>query len=135
MTIDPTRTFEALIESAEAEIETISAAAALDLVGDQDTVLVDLRDVRELEREGRIPGAMHVPRGMLEFWAHPGSPYFREVFAQPKRFVLYCNKGWRSALAARTARELGLQDVAHIGGGLEAWREAGGPVEPYTRKR
>lgn len=135
MTVKPRQSFRTLIDAAEASVETVAVDDALGLVDDDGVVLIDLRDVRELEREGRIPGAVHVPRGMLEFWLHPESPYFRELFAEPKRFVLYCNKGWRSALAARTAVEIGLSDVAHLGGGFEAWKAAGGAIEPYARKR
>lgn len=126
--------FRTLVEQAEARIETLSVEQARALLDDDDTVLVDVRDVRELWREGKIPGAVHAPRGMLEFWVDPESPYFRTVFTPGKRFVLYCNKGWRSALATRTVQEMGLQPVAHIGGGFTAWVEAGGPVEPVERK-
>ncbi len=90
---------------------------------------------RELEREGRVPGAFHCPRGMLEFWIDPASPYHKPVFAEPKRFLFYCASGWRSALAARTAQEMGLDGVAHLGGGLKAWREAGGPVEAVPPRK
>jgi len=122
--------YKALLAEANAAVETVPAAEAVALVGRDDTVLVDLRDPRELEREGRIPGAFHCPRGMLEFWIDPESPYHKPVFADDKRFVFFCAGGWRSALAARTAREMGLKPVAHIGGGLAAWRDAGGPIEP-----
>jgi rhodanese-related sulfurtransferase len=92
-------------------------------------VLVDLRDPRELEREGKMPGAFHCPRGMLEFWIDPESPYHKTVFAQDKKFVFFCAGGWRSALAAKTAKDMGLTPVAHIDGGFGAWKKAGGPVE------
>jgi len=122
--------YKALLAEANAAVETVPAAEAVALVGRDDTVLVDLRDPRELEREGRIPGAFHCPRGMLEFWIDPESPYHKPVFADGKRFVFFCAGGWRSALAARTAKEMGLKPVAHIGGGFSAWRDAGGPIEP-----
>ena len=122
--------YKALLAEANAAVETVPAAEAVALVGRDDTVLVDLRDPRELEREGRIPGAFHCPRGMLEFWIDPESPYHKPVFADDKRFVFFCAGGWRSALAARTAREMGLKPVAHISGGFAAWRDAGGPIEP-----
>ncbi|MCZ8103025.1 MAG: rhodanese-like domain-containing protein [Burkholderiales bacterium] len=121
--------YKALLAEANAMVETVPAAEAVKLAGRDDVVLVDLRDPRELEREGQIPGAFHCPRGMLEFWIDPESPYHKPAFAQDKRFVFFCAGGWRSALAARTAREMGLKPVAHIGGGFAAWREAGGPVE------
>jgi len=124
-----TRGFRQLLAEAEAAVETLAPAEALPLHGRDDVLFVDLRDVRELEREGRIPGAFHCPRGMLEFWIDPESPYHKPIFAEDKRFVFFCGGGWRSALAARTASEMGLSPVAHLGGGFAAWREAGGPVE------
>jgi rhodanese-related sulfurtransferase len=127
-----TKGYKALVAEAEAVVETIPPADALALVGRDDTVLVDLRDPRELEREGRIPGAFHCPRGMLEFWIDPESPYHKPVFAQDKRFVFFCGGGWRSALAAKAAQEMGLKPVAHVGGGFSAWKAAGGPVEAGT---
>jgi rhodanese-related sulfurtransferase len=124
-----THGFKQMLEEAEAEIETLPAADAVALQGREDTVLVDLRDPREREREGVVPGAFAVTRGMLEFWIDPESPYHKPVFAEDKRFVFFCAGGWRSALAAQTAQHMGLQPVAHIEGGFKAWREAGGPVE------
>ena len=121
--------YEQLVAEAEAEIETIAAADARVLGDDPDVLFVDLRDVRELAREGRIPGAMHAPRGMLEFWIDPASPYHREEFASGRRFVFYCASGWRSALATQQVQRMGLERVAHIAGGFTAWKEAGGGVE------
>ena len=121
--------YRELVDAAEAEIVTLPVAEAIALHGDADTVFVDLRDIRELERQGRMPGAVHAPRGMLEFWVDPDSPYHREVFAQPKRFVFFCAAGWRSALATKTVQDMGLENVAHIEGGFGAWRDAGGAVE------
>jgi len=125
---------EALVEAAEREVETMSAAAAVALHGRDDVVFVDLRDIRELAREGRLPGAFHCPRGMLEFWVDPQSKYHKSVFAQDKRFVFFCAAGQRSALATLTAKDMGLKPVAHIGGGFGAWRDAGGPVEAPKEK-
>ena len=88
-------------------------------------VFVDLRDVRELQREGGIPGAFHCPRGLLEFWIDPESPYHHAIFAEPKEFVFFCNLGWRSALAADIAQQMGLT-TCHIDGGFEAWKACGG---------
>jgi rhodanese-related sulfurtransferase len=121
--------YRALVEAAERAIETLPAEAALKLHGRDDVVFVDLRDIRELKREGRVPGAFHCPRGMLEFWIDPASPYHKPIFAEDKRFVFFCAGGQRSALAAETAQKMGLKPVAHIGGGFRAWREGGGPVE------
>ena len=122
--------FRRLLEEANAEIETVGTDEAIALHGKGEVQLVDLRDPRELEREGRIPGAFHCPRGMLEFWIDPESPYHRKLFAEPKRFLFFCASGWRSALATKTAQDMGLENVAHIEGGFTAWRKAGGPVEP-----
>ena len=124
-----TRGFKDLLDEANAKVETISATEAMEIHGRDDVVFVDLRDPRELEREGRMPGAVHCPRGMLEFWIDPESPYHKPFFAEDKRFVFFCAGGWRSALAAATAQDMGLQPVAHLGGGFGAWKEAGGPVE------
>jgi rhodanese-related sulfurtransferase len=123
-----------MLKSAEAEIETLPAADAVALQGRDDTVLVDLRDPREREREGVVPGAFSCTRGMLEFWIDPESPYHKPVFAQDKRFVFFCAGGMRSALAAQTAKHMGLKPVAHIEGGFKAWRDAGGPVEKLEPK-
>jgi rhodanese-related sulfurtransferase len=126
--------FRALLDAAEREIETLSVEQAIALHGHNDVNFIDLRDPRELEREGRIPGAFHCPRGMLEFWIDPESPYHKPLFAEDKRFVFFCAGGWRSALAAQTAHRMGLQPVAHIKGGFGEWRKAGGPVVPPTAK-
>lgn len=119
----------ALIDAANREIETISVEQALAVYGRDDVVFVDIRDIRELNREGRVPGAFHCPRGMLEFWIDPESKYHKPVFAQDKRFIFFCGGGWRSALAAQTATRMGLRPVAHIDGGYGGWKKAGGPVE------
>jgi rhodanese-related sulfurtransferase len=124
----------ALVEAAEREIETLSAADAIELHGQPDVMLVDIRDIRELNRDGRVPGAFHCPRGMLEFWVDPESKYHKPVFAQDKRFVFFCAAGQRSALATLTAKQMGLKPVAHIGGGFGAWRDAGGPIEAPVAK-
>lgn len=122
------RGFREMLAEAEAVVTTLDVAAARALLDRPDVVFVDIRDPRELEREGMIAGAVHAPRGMLEFWIDPESPYHRPVFAEERRFVFYCAGGWRSALAAKLAQEMGLGQVAHLGGGLAAWKEAGAPV-------
>src|SRR3954463_1698192 len=121
--------YKQLLAEANAEIETLPVPDAIALAGQPDVVFVDLRDPRELEREGRMPGAFSCTRGMLEFWIDPESPYAKPIFAEPRRFVFFCAGGWRSALAAKTARDMGLERVAHIDGGFSAWKKAGGPVE------
>jgi rhodanese-related sulfurtransferase len=123
-----------LVAAAEREIETLSAKDAVTLHGEDDVVFVDLRDIRELVREGRVPGAFHCPRGMLEFWIDPQSKYYKPVFGEDKRFIFFCAGGQRSALAAQTAQRMGLKPVAHIGGGFGAWRDVGGPIATDQKK-
>ncbi|NPU09449.1 rhodanese-like domain-containing protein [Bradyrhizobium sp. 83002] len=130
-----TRGIKALLDEANAEIETLSAADAIEAAKREDVVIVDIRDPREIEREGRIPGAFSCTRGMLEFWIDPQSPYAKPIFQADKRFIFHCAGGLRSALAAKTAQDMGLTPVAHIGGGFAAWREAGGPVEAWAPKK
>lgn len=129
MTQTITRPIKDMVAAARAEITELGAAEAIAMLSDPNVVLVDIRDPRELDREGRIPGAFHCTRGMLEFWIDPASPYHKPVFAQDKRFVFFCGSGWRSALATKTAQDMGLAPVAHIEGGFTAWKSAGGPVE------
>ena len=119
-----------MVADAEAAIRTLDVEDALAMHGREDIVFIDLRDVREVAKTGRIAGAHHVPRGMLEFWIDPKSPYHKAFFAEDKTFVFYCAGGWRSALAAKTAQDMGLKPVAHIRGGMKAWIEANGPVHP-----
>jgi len=123
------KTVQSMFDEAMALITTHSVDQARALHGQPGVQFVDLRDPRELEREGVIPGAFHAPRGMLEFWVDPASPYHKPVFNQPgTRYVLFCAGGWRSALAARTMQEMGVAEVSHIEGGFGAWRAAGAPV-------
>jgi rhodanese-related sulfurtransferase len=124
-----------MLAEAESRIETLDVSEALQSADADDVVFVDLRDPRELEREGKMPGAFHCPRGMLEFWIDPESPYHKPVFAEDKRFVFFCASGWRSALAAVTAVEMGLKPVAHLAGGFTAWKAAGAPVEHVKPKQ
>jgi rhodanese-related sulfurtransferase len=128
------KTARQLVDEAMAAVRTLSLEEARALHGREDVVFVDVRDIRELEREGVIPGALHAPRGMLEFWVDPGSPYHKPVFASGKQFVLFCGLGWRSALATKTLQDMGLPNVAHIEGGFTAWKEAGAPVAEKPRK-
>lgn len=125
--------YKALVAAAEARIRIIPTADAIELLGSDNVVFVDLRDVRELAREGGIPGAFHCPRGLLEFWIDPESPYHHKIFAEPKEFVFFCNLGWRSALAADIAQQMGLK-TSHIDGGYTAWKAAGGATEQHERK-
>ena len=127
--------YKALCEAAEREIETLPVEAVIKLAGRDDVVLVDIRDSRELAREGKVPGAFHCPRGMLEFWIDPLSPYAKPIFQGDKKFIFHCAGGMRSALAAKTAQDMGLKPVAHMGGGFAAWRDAGGPTEKFEPKK
>ncbi|QPH56071.1 rhodanese-like domain-containing protein [Pontivivens ytuae] len=122
-----------MVAEANTVVEHIPAADALGLVEHPDVQFIDLRDVREVHREGHIPGDYHCPRGMLEFWLDPTSEYAKSVFQQDKKYVFYCAAGMRSALAARTAQEMGLRNVAHIEDGFAGWRAAGGPVKERLR--
>ncbi|MBN9064307.1 MAG: rhodanese [Rhizobiales bacterium 65-9] len=121
-----TRGYKALLEEAEEQVATLSVEEAKALHGAADVVFVDLRDPREQEREGFMPGAFLCPRGMLEFWIDPESPYAKPVFQEDRKFVFFCAGGWRSALAAKTAMDMGLKPVAHIRGGFGAWKKADG---------
>ncbi|MCC6919936.1 MAG: rhodanese-like domain-containing protein [Alphaproteobacteria bacterium] len=121
--------YKALLAEADAEVAAIDTTEAATLLGRDDVVFVDLRDPREREREGVIPAAFSCPRGMLEFWVDPESPYAKPIFTEPKRFVFFCAGGWRSALAAKTVQDMGLENVCHMAGGFGAWKKAGRPVE------
>jgi rhodanese-related sulfurtransferase len=123
-----------LCAEAEAEIETVTAEQAVKFADDETVQLVDIRDIRELWREGAVPGAMHAPRGMLEFWVDPESSYFREDFGSGKKFIFFCAGGLRSALATQAVQNMGLAPVAHIAGGFAAWKEAGGAVVAKEKK-
>ena len=118
-----------MVKEAEAEIETVSPADAIARMNEDDFQLVDIRDPRELEREGRIPGAFHAPRGMLEFWIDPASPYFKPIFGEDKKFVFFCAAAGRSAISVKTLQDMGMENIAQLGEGFKGWREAGGPVE------
>jgi rhodanese-related sulfurtransferase len=126
--------YKALLQEAEREIRTLSVEEAKALLNDDSVQFVDIRDVRELQREGRIPGAFHATRGMLEFWVDPDSPYYKDVFGTGKTFVFYCQSGWRSALATQAVQRMGLENVCHIGGGYRAWCDAGAPTEPLPSR-
>jgi rhodanese-related sulfurtransferase len=123
-----------LVRAAEKEITTLSLDEVRAAMSDDNTVIVDIRDVRELWREGKIPGALHSPRGMNEFWIDPESPYHKPVFASGKRYVLYCAGAWRSALEAKMFQDMGIENVAHMAGGFSAWKEAGLPIEKVEQK-
>ena len=130
-----TQSVKSMVDEARATIIERPAAEVIAKAKDPNVVLVDIRDPRELERDGRVPGAFHATRGMLEFWIDPASPYFKPVFGEDKEFVFFCAGGLRSVLAAKTAQDMGLKPVSHMIGGFAAWKAAGGSVEtgPKTK--
>ena len=123
-----------LVAEANSEIETMSVEQAKALHGRGDVTFIDLRDPRELWRDGGVPGSVNVTRGMLEFWIDPESPYYKDFFASGNKFVFFCAGGMRSALATKTAQDMGLTPVCHIEGGFGAWKKSGAPVEPVEPK-
>jgi rhodanese-related sulfurtransferase len=128
-----TKGYKQLLDEANAQVRTVTPQEAEAMAASGEALIIDLRDPREVEREGRIAGAHHCPRGMLEFWIDPESPYHKPYFSEPKSFIFHCASGWRSALAARTAKDMGLAPVMHMGGGFTAWKSAGLPVESGER--
>ena len=131
-----TKGFRALVDEAMAQVTTHSVDAVRQRLDDPALQLVDIRDARELEREGTVPGAINAPRGMLEFWVDPDSPYYKPVFGdEGKQYVLFCGAGWRSALAAKALQDMGMTNVAHIDGGFTEWAKQGAPVESYEAHR
>ena len=125
-----TRTTKQMVADAEAEVKTLTVEEALALHGSDDVIFIDLRDIRELAKTGRVAGARHVPRGMLEFWIDPETSYHKPFFTEDKTFIFYCAGGLRSALAAKAAQDMGLNPVAHMAGGMAAWLTAEGPIDP-----
>ena len=121
--------YKQLVAEANANVETIPVAEAIKELESGEAVFIDIRDLPELERDGKIPGAVHASRGMLEFHADSDSPYFKDAFVSDKKLLIYCASGGRSALAAQRLQEMGFEHVAHVGGGIKAWKEANGPVE------
>lgn len=128
-----TKSVKEMVEAANAEITKLSVKEVRKLINSEEHVIVDLRDIRELQRAGKIPGAFSCPRGMLEFWIDPESPYHKEVFDQDKTYVFYCASAWRSALSAKLAQDMGLAPVAHIEGGFSAWANSGAPIEELPK--
>ena len=124
-----------LVAEAMAQVKTYTVGEVVARLGDPALQIVDIRDVRELN-DGMAQGALHAPRGMLEFWVDPASPYHKPVFAdEGKEFVLYCGLGWRSALATKALQDMGMTTVAHIDGGFTAWKAAGAPVETLEQRK
>ena len=124
-----------LMAEAEAEVDSMSTADAIAVLGQPDVAIIDIRDPREIEREGRIPGSFHAPRGLRDFWVDPESPYHKPIFAEEKKFIIHCASGWRSLLATQVLQRMGLKPVFNLTGGFGAWKEAGGPVEMVEKKK
>ena len=127
------KTAAQMVADARARIEEIDTEDGIAMMDDPNVQIVDLRDPRERERTGFIPGSFHCPRGMLEFWVDPDSPYFKEIFGQDRKFVFHCASGWRSALSVATLQDMGF-DAAHLKEGFSGWEKAGGPVEKVAPK-
>jgi len=131
-----TKGYQQLVAEAMAQVKTYSVDAVKARLGDPKVQVVDIRDVRELEREGTVPGCFNAPRGMLEFWVDPASPYYKPVFGDESReFILFCGAGWRSALAAKALQDMGMTNVAHIDGGFADWVKQGAPLETYEQHK
>jgi rhodanese-related sulfurtransferase len=128
-----TKGVQALLAEANKVVATMPVSDALSLINDDGYLFVDLRDIREIQRGGMLPGAFSCPRGMLEFWIDPESPYHKGVFNQDKTYVFYCASAWRSALAAQAAMEMGLGPVVHLEGGFTEWVKQDGPVETRSK--
>ena len=125
--------YRELIEQAETEIKCLTVPDAVDLAQKEKVEFIDIRDIRETKKEGEIPGSVHAPRGMLEFWVDPESPYHRKLFSAEKIFIFYCTLGWRSALATKTVQDMGMQKVCHLVGGFKEWRRSGHPIQKRSK--
>lgn len=131
-----TKGYRALVDEAMAQVKTYSVEEVHGRLGEPGLLVVDIRDVRELQAEGTVPGSFHAPRGMLEFWVDPESPYHKKVFAdEATEFVLFCGAGWRSALATKTLQDMGMRNVAHIEGGFSEWKKRGAPTETLEERK
>ena len=124
-----------LVNEAKRKIISVNFKNALKLHNEGETIFIDLRDIRELEKNGKIENAKHVPRGMLEFWIDPKSPYYRDYFNDKNKFIFYCASGWRSSLSTKTAIEMGLTNVLNLENGIDDWIRHKGPVEKITKKK
>ena len=126
MAITPVKT---LVSQAKEQIETLLQEDAEAQVEAGNAQFIDIRDIRELKRDGRIPGALHAPRGMLEFWLDPASPYHKPEFIMDKKLIFFCASAWRSALAVKTLQDMGFENIAEMEGGFGEWKKRGAPIE------
>jgi rhodanese-related sulfurtransferase len=131
-----TKGFRALVDEAAPHVRTYTVEQVRERAGDPKLLMVDIRDIRELQHEGTVPGSYHAPRCMLEFWVDPDSPYYKKVFGdESKEYVLFCNLGWRSTLAAKALQDMGMTNVAHMEGGFDGWKARGGPTETLEERK
>ncbi|MBT3238570.1 MAG: rhodanese-like domain-containing protein [Rhodospirillaceae bacterium] len=126
--------YQKLLEEAEKVVEAVDVNDAMEMLGRDDVVFVDIREIQELQREGMVPDAFHAPRGLLEFWVDPDCSYYKEELTSGKNLVLYCSLGWRSALAAKSLMEMGVANVKHMAGGIKMWKQLGGTVQEKKKK-
>ena len=124
-----------MVDEANAAIECIDVCDAQKLSDDDGVLFVDIRDIRELWREGTIPGAISAPRGMLEFWMDPTCKYFKQDFASDRKLVFFCASAWRSALAVKALQDMGFEHISHLSGGFSAWKKAGLAVEKVEPRK
>jgi rhodanese-related sulfurtransferase len=122
-----------MVDAARARIDEVETPDLIAMMDDPDVVIVDLRDIRERQRSGHIPGSFHAPRGMIEFWIDPDSPYFKPIFGEDKKFIFHCASGWRSAITTATLQDMGFE-AAHLREGFSTWEKHGGPVEFPEKK-
>ena len=127
-----TKSVKMFVDEANIIVDTISIEEAKKIINNDNYLFINIRDFRELKREGKIPGAFSCPRGMLEFWIDPNSPYHKEIFNQNKRYIFYCASAWRSALAGKVSIEMGLKPVLHLQGGFNSWKENNGVIEDVS---
>ena len=127
-----TKSAKMLVDEANTIVDNISIEDALNKLNDDNYIFIDIRDFRELTREGKIPGAFSCPRGMLEFWIDPKSPYHKEIFNKNKTYIFYCASAWRSALAGKVSIEMGLNPVLHLEGGFNLWKKYNSPIEEVS---
>ena len=123
-----------LVKNARARIEELETVELISQLDDPNIQIVDIRDIRERQRSGFIPGSIHAPRGMIEFWVDPDSPYFKDIFGEDRKFVFHCASGWRSALTVATLQDMGFE-ASHLKEGFSTWEEHGGPIEQERRQK
>ena len=127
------KTVKNMVAEAKLKINEIGAKEAIKLFNDENVIFIDIRDIRERQKLGYIPGSFHAPRGMLEFWIDPESPYFKDIFNTNKKYIFHCAAGWRSALAVSTIKDMGFE-ASHISDGFAGWVDEKGPVEFKSKK-